>query len=220
MEITENQELQEEEQTKSFKEELLYCLEITKKLSLNIKIILSFAFIAALFVATLNFITGGINLIQMFSMYATLAFVMFVAIIDTKKFIIPNSILLIWLITRAAFILAEALFSSSLYPLITSLTGAIIVFLLFLTLYYVTKKSLGGGDVKFSFVLGLSLTNYLIFTAVFYSLLVCAIFSLIALATKKLTKKDALPLGPFFFIGTTLSNLAVVLGNLFQGVSL
>lgn len=192
------------------KEEFKIYAPIFISLSLKLKIALLCIFVASILVISINYITSHINLLQLFSLYFSLTFMFILAVIDTKLYIIPNSILLIWLITRVIFIAAESFYMRSYYPLITSLIGACIIFFMFLAIYYLTKRSLGGGDVKLSFILGLSVSNN-IFTVVFYALILSALFSIIALLTKKLSKKDAVPLGPFLFLGTVLAYLAQIL---------
>ncbi|MCL1999407.1 MAG: A24 family peptidase [Turicibacter sp.] len=90
---------------------------------------------------------------------------------------------------------------------INSAIGAAAMGIFFLITYYLSKRTLGGGDVKLSFVLGLSLGINLIFSAVLYGLIICAVFSLGALLLKKLNRKDPVPLVPFLFAGTVLTYL-------------
>jgi len=85
-----------------------------------------------------------------------------------------------------------------------SLIGAFSMLIVFLIIYYISRRTLGGGDVKLSFVLGFALTITMVFTAVFYALLFCGIFAIVAIALKKLNRKSPLPLGPFLFLGTVV----------------
>lgn len=195
----------------NLKEELKSYKNLFIELSTKIKIILLCALLVSIFIITYEHLQNGNNVLQLLSIYGTLLFMLTLAVIDAKLYIIPNSILIMWLVFRLIFIALEVLVTFTIYPVISSFLGAFIVFMLFLAVYYITKRSLGGGDVKLSFVLGLSLTTYFVFTAVFYALLLSAVFSIIALATKKLTRKDALPLGPFLFLGTVAAYLALII---------
>jgi len=150
-------------------------------------------------------IISGAGLIEAISGYITVLFLLWLAVLDAKTYTLPNKLLLIWLGCRMLLILLATLNSASFHIIIDSMLGAVGIFLIFIFIYYVSKRTLGGGDVKLSFVLGLSLTLSLIFTAVFYALLVASIFALIAIISKKMTKKDPLPLCPFLFLGTLIS---------------
>jgi leader peptidase (prepilin peptidase)/N-methyltransferase len=160
--------------------------------------------IAVVSITYFNVVSNS-NPFEALSAYTTVLFLLWLAAIDAKTFRLPNEILATWLTLRALFILGISLYNGNLYTLIESLLGAVSMLIIFLIIYFISKRSLGGGDVKLSFVLGLALTQALVFTAVFYGLLFCGIFALIAVLTKKLKRKDNLPLGPCIFIGTIIA---------------
>ena len=178
------------------------CLE-----SMKSKIIVITLVFLVIVVATLYGVRMSISVIEIISGYVTLFFLLAIAIIDMKTYTIPNKILLVWLSIRSILVFLGFVVYGVEDVLVSSVIGALVVGLFFLITHYLSKRSLGGGDVKLSFVLGFSLTVNMVFAAVFYALLACGIFSLIGLATKKLTRKDAVPLGPFFFVGTVVAYL-------------
>jgi len=137
--------------------------------------------------------------------FFTAFFMLWLAVTDFDGFVLPNRILLIWLFCRVTLVILSGAIEWSLIVPIYSLAGAFIISALFLLMYYISKRTLGGGDVKLSFVLGLSLTIADIFNAVFYGLVICALFSAVGLITKKLDRKALMPLGPFLFIGTLIA---------------
>jgi len=175
------------------------------------RILACLGFICAIVIITYFNIASGISLIEGISEYITVMFLLWLAIIDAKTFTLPNKLLIVWLGCRTLLLLMITLHYGSFHVIINSLLGAGSVFAVFLIFYYISKRTLGGGDVKLSFVLGFALTLSLVFTAVFYALLFCGIFALVAVITKKMKKKDHLPLGPFLFIGTLTAYILDVL---------
>ncbi|MCL2016331.1 MAG: A24 family peptidase [Defluviitaleaceae bacterium] len=141
------------------------------------------------------------------SAYLTMLFLLWLAVTDFKHFKVPNKILLAWLLCRAVLMLASTAVTANFAVLVNSALGAIAMGIFFLITYYLSRRTLGGGDVKLSFVLGLSLGINMIFSAVLYGLIICAVFSLGALLLKKLNRKDPVPLVPFLFAGTALMYL-------------
>ena len=67
------------------------------------------------------------------------------------------------------------------------------------------KNSVGFGDMKLFVVMGLLLGTQGIWSAVFLSLIVSFIAAVFLLATKRKTKKDAIPFGPALVLGTYLA---------------
>jgi prepilin signal peptidase PulO-like enzyme (type II secretory pathway) len=144
---------------------------------------------------------------EFISCFVTVFFMAWLATTDFTGFMLPNNILLAWLVCRLFLMSASGILEWSPLIPIQSALGAIVIGLLFLLMYYVSKRTLGGGDIKLSFVLGLSLTLTNIFNAVFFGLIICTLFAGVCLLAKKLNRKDFLPLGPFLFIGTLIAYL-------------
>ena len=67
------------------------------------------------------------------------------------------------------------------------------------------KGSIGFGDIKLFIVMGLLLGLEGIWSAIFISLIVSFIISVYLLATKKKSRKDAIPFAPALMIGTYIS---------------
>ena len=84
---------------------------------------------------------------------------------------------------------------------------ATVTMLVYLLLYLVSRGSLGMGDVKFAFPLGLcagwnSAEYWLV--AIFVSFLLAGLVAVIGLVTKRMTRKSRLAFGPYMFLGTTI----------------
>jgi len=173
------------------------------------------AWVGAIIVVTHFNIAVEAPITEAISGYITVTFLLLLAIIDYKTHTLPNIILLAWLGCRVALIFAGIAIEGTFEILINSAFGAVAMGVIFLAMYYISKRSLGGGDVKLSFVMGLSLMLSMVFSAVFLALVLCALFSLGALALKKLTRKDPVPLGPFFFAGTVAAYILPLIGGQF-----
>jgi len=84
-----------------------------------------------------------------------------------------------------------------------SLICAVSLFLFFYILVAITKgRGMGGGDVKFAFLMGLILGFPRVIPAFFLSFLTGALVSLILVLIRKKTIKQTVPFGPFLVFGT------------------
>ena len=126
--------------------------------------------------------------------------------IDYKKRIIPNRILLVMAGIRVVLLVGDLL----AYPdykwelVVSALAGMMIGFVTFLLAYFLSRKSIGLGDVKLVAVIGFYLGISQIWSAMVMGLLLAGIFSCIQLARKKVSMKDFIPLAPFLSAGTIL----------------
>lgn len=89
----------------------------------------------------------------------------------------------------------------------TAFGVAAVTMVVYLLLYLLSRGSLGMGDVKFAFPLGLcvgwySANQWLV--AIFVSFLIAGLVAVIGLVTKRITRKSRLAFGPYMFFGTFL----------------
>lgn len=125
---------------------------------------------------------------------------------DLKYGIIPDKIVFPSIIVSIFYLL---IFNRFL--LIPNLISGLAAFIFFITIsygfYILTKKqSMGGGDIKLSFLLGLFLGFPGILVSLYLAFLTGAIISIILILWKKKTSlKDTLPFGPFLVSGTIIS---------------
>ena len=87
---------------------------------------------------------------------------------------------------------------------ISSLIGAAMSGILLLVVYIVSRKGLGGGDVKFMAVSGLYLGADGVLPAMLYGAVLSALVGLGLILLKKIGMRDAIPLAPFLFAGMLL----------------
>lgn len=76
---------------------------------------------------------------------------------------------------------------------------------LFLFVYIISNKKLGGGDVKFMAITGLYLGFTGIFSAMLYGTTFAALTGIVLLLMKKIGRKDTMPLAPFLYIGILIT---------------
>ena len=97
--------------------------------------------------------------------------------------------------------------ASDFARLLTALGVAAATMISYVLLYLLSRGSLGMGDVKFAFPLGLcvgwySPGNWL--AAIFVSFVLAGIVAVIGLVAKRMTRKSRLAFGPYMFLGTFL----------------
>ena len=130
-----------------------------------------------------------------------------VALRDLQEHIIPNKIVaagcIFWLFTIAVqlFVLTETVFASFL----NSIIAAAGIFVVCLLCMLIARGSVGMGDAKLLFMMGLLQGINGLFSAVFFSLIVSFVEACILLITKKRTRKDGMSFGPAVLVGTTIS---------------
>ena len=129
------------------------------------------------------------------------------SIIDFKSHRLPNH-LVGWFVAVEILIMGiTGWIASDLALLLTALGVAAATMISYVLLYLVSRGSLGMGDVKFAFPLGLcvgwySANQWLV--AIFISFLLAGLVSVIGLVTKRITRKSRLAFGPYMFFGTFL----------------
>ncbi|MBR4082981.1 MAG: prepilin peptidase [Lachnospiraceae bacterium] len=136
-------------------------------------------------------------------LYTVLVVVSAICITDYWEKIVPNKILLMWLLVGiieiGLWFIRDMNSVTKLFPSI--ILGLIFCILVFGMAYLIGRGGLGSGDVKLSLLLGLFMTGEYVVGAVFYGCLLSAVYSLIQLSRKKMTRKDEMPFVPYLYIG-------------------
>ena len=127
--------------------------------------------------------------------------------IDLKSHRLPNRLVGWFTATQILIMGITSWITSDLARLKTALGIAVATMFVYLLLYLVSRGSLGMGDVKFAFPLGLcvgwySADHWLV--AIFVSFLLAGLVAVIGLATKRMTRKSRLAFGPYMFLGTSM----------------
>lgn len=127
--------------------------------------------------------------------------------IDYKTYRIPNRFIVLGIAYRVVILLIE-LVARDEYLLGTLLSEgisaiALLVAAILCSLF--VKNSIGFGDMKLFIVMGILLGLESIWSAIFVSLFITFIVSLVLLALRKKTRKDSLPFAPLLMMGTYIS---------------
>lgn len=133
-------------------------------------------------------------------------FVILLGIIDYRTKLLPNRIVFFFLITNICLIIFSPSFDMS--KLIYSTTSSLLVFLIYLGIYFLSKRSFGLGDVKYSFALSLAPTYLYGFSETINMHLVAfvigGIFSILLMLVKKVSKNHEIAFGPFMSVSFLL----------------
>ena len=129
------------------------------------------------------------------------------AIFDIKTRRIPNALILAMLMAWAIAITPRLFLSTdaAIAFLLDSAIGFVVGGGLFLLIYLVSRKGLGGGDVKFMAGVGLYLGFGKVIPAMFYATILAALVGLTLILMKKIGRKDKIPLAPFLYIGILIA---------------
>lgn len=150
---------------------------------------------------------GELNTYAIFLRSLLLIFGYIAAWSDFKEKYVSNKLVLImlaaWLI-----LLTPQLFYHTEVALAAALNG-VLGFLaagfLFLLVYFISRKGLGGGDVKLMAASGLYLGINGVFPTMLWGAILASITGLILIAAKKIGRRDTIPLVPFLYIGMLLT---------------
>jgi len=148
--------------------------------------------------------------IDMFALLWLLLIIVFgyaAAVSDIKAKKIPNTLILAmmgaWVLTMAPKLIVDT--ENAITLLLGSLIGFAVGGGLFLLVYAISRKGLGGGDVKFMAAAGLYLGLSGTMTSMLYGTILAALAGLILILLKKLGRKDAMPLAPFIYAGILIT---------------
>jgi Flp pilus assembly protein protease CpaA len=173
----------------------------------RIKPFIPYAGLPVIFVALLLIrgLSGELAALLRFETLVVFGYV--AAVYDIKEKRIPNALVLTmlgaWVVIAVPHLFYDT--ENALAALITSAVGFAVSGVLFLLVYLVSRKGLGGGDVKFMTAAGLYLGFQNVLPAILYGAVLSAITGLILILTKKMNRKDAIPLAPFLYVGILLT---------------
>lgn len=145
---------------------------------------------------------GKINIFDFAKFGILLISLFFVSYSDYKKMIIPNNDLLFMAVSGIVMMIVEYLYYRSFDVFKSYILGFLAAFLLMLFIYFITKRSIGEGDVKLFSILGFFLG--------FNHLLLCLLFISVSsfltgmgvMIYKKLSLKQLIPMAPSVLVGT------------------
>tara|TARA_B100000963_G_C22319134_1_gene533522 strand:- start:68 stop:616 length:549 start_codon:yes stop_codon:yes gene_type:complete len=125
-----------------------------------------------------------------------------IAVIDLRNLFIPNKLIVASLAIGFLNLLMISFNSGNYQPLLHNLLSCIIGFtflelLIFVLFLFTGKYAFGSGDSKFYSVIGAWLGLKGLIVTVMISFYLGALFCLLGLLSKRLTRKDQIPFAPF-----------------------
>lgn len=129
------------------------------------------------------------------------------AVGDGRRKIVPNRLILCMLGVWWLMIVPQLLLQTerTIAVMVSGVLGLLISGILLLLVYWLSRKGLGGGDVKFMAVSGLYLGIDLVLSTMLIGSLLAAITGILLIALKKIQKSDAIPLIPFLYVGMVVT---------------
>lgn len=123
--------------------------------------------------------------------------------IDLRLHIIPNRLHLVFLFLLMPILLARIVCGGEMHSLVLlrCAVGGLGWFSILLFLAWLTRGSIGAGDVKMFGLTGAYLGFYNTFSVFFYAMVICAVTGIVLIIRKEATKKSTLPFGPFAALG-------------------
>lgn len=155
---------------------------------------------------SIMFYFQGYSFISLYKYIILISLVFLSALIDAKKQIIPNLIVLVLLVVVILFDLYQVVLNidNAMVFSLSFLLGGCIAFIIFFISMLISRGGIGAGDVKLLTVIGLSVGIATILDILFYILLSCFIFSIVMLILRKVKLKDSIPMAPFIYIGLVI----------------
>jgi len=125
------------------------------------------------------------------------------AVCDIKTRRVPNAMVLImmgaWAVTIVPYLLWDL--GGAVTFIKDAVSGFLTGGLLFMFMYIVSRKGIGGGDVKFIAAAGLYMGFVGTLVAILSGLIFAGFAALVLMLFKKIGRKDALPMVPFLYAG-------------------
>ncbi|MCL2125164.1 MAG: prepilin peptidase [Oscillospiraceae bacterium] len=125
------------------------------------------------------------------------------SVTDIKAKKIPNKLIISMMASWIVIMLPKIFWDTDAAIAIAadSALGFVIGGGLFLLVYIISRKGLGGGDVKLVAAIGLYLGYGGVLSVMLVGTILGSLFSLTLIMAKKIGRKDAIPLAPFLYIG-------------------
>lgn len=149
--------------------------------------------------------TDAVGFVKLYVLFDIIAAA---AIVDWKRRIIPN-ILIIFGLTFRAGVYAYEIFSKADIKsiLINDLIGLAVGFGILAIVSLLSRGAVGFGDAKLFGVIGVIGGSFCTYSTLLLSLIISTVYSLIMLARKKIGRKDAIPFGPCIAAGYVIALL-------------
>ncbi len=167
--------------------------------------------VSILVTAGLLFRIYGVEDITLLKYLTLLMIVSVCAWTDLKDYLILNRILLIGIVLRMVFIIVEFLAYETADFKIIVLTGVILSVILGIAAGLCKAIAAGGvgyGDIKLLMIMGLYMRTDTAMTVLIWTFIIMFVTVVVLLATKKISRKSAVPFAPFVYLGMIVTAIA------------
>ena len=131
--------------------------------------------------------------------------------IDIKHHLLPNRIVFPFAAMAGVLLLAASLMMNDGVTSLRTIIGAVVLWAGYMVLRLISPSSMGYGDVKLAFVLGLYL-GFVSWQAVMWgtvmAFLLGAVWGLVLILSRRGTGKTQIPFGPFMLAGASIALVA------------
>lgn len=177
---------------------------IINKMNKKIRLITTAFLFAVVFICVSLFLVGKLSsILNLVKLIVTMGILAAASIIDLKKKIIPNLLIIIGISVRVIIYVFEYFFYNDVFfpQLFSDLFGFGVGFGILFISCVITKGAVGFGDVKLFGIIGLMTGAICTYSTLIISLILSSLVSVVLMIMKKKTRKDAVPFGPFIFAG-------------------
>jgi len=132
-------------------------------------------------------------------------------VIDVKHQLLPNRIVFPSAAIAGVLLLAAALLMHDGGTALRTILAAVVSWVVYVVLRLISPSSMGYGDVKLAFVLGLYLGFVgwqTLFWGTFLAFVLGALWGLAIIVTRRGSRKTQIPFGPFMLAGALVALLA------------
>lgn len=151
----------------------------------------------------------GYHLLKMIRYWCLMYALLLLALLDSRKKIIPNKALLVLVGVRTLLMAAECICfpQLSMEIILSAAVGLIGGGLLFLIAGIIARKGIGMGDVKMIAVMGYYLGFQVLMSNLIITMTLTVFAGLAVLIMKKASLRSEMPFAPFAAIGTIITIL-------------
>jgi leader peptidase (prepilin peptidase)/N-methyltransferase len=160
--------------------------------------------VSAFFVA--QYATGPVSILRLLAAFVVISEAALVDFLIKK---IPNLLVGVLFVIRAVLFVPELILDPSEWISIlgSSAVSVILVFFVLILLSRISRGGLGMGDVKLLTALAFASGLYAVINTLLFGLVACVLVAIVLVLTSKKGMKDAIPFGPFLYIGYCISLL-------------
>lgn len=179
----------------------------SKEISKAEKIVLLVIAALLCFASTMKIMDKVHDIIGIIKMLVCLLGLLGAACFDYREHRIPNifplAIAIAAVLLLGLGVLAEQ--TGAIAYITTGVLSSVVCGLVLVAASVITKQGIGAGDIKLICAIALIAGVYAVMGTLFFGVLTCSVYGIIALILKKKSVSSAVPFGPFLLLGYVLT---------------